>query len=188
MVTDVEEREIEAHTPTEAEFDREPNVIEMEPEVRQQFEALPEPEQDENRALLYRYVKYKARLADERTRLKANYEAALKRLGNEDTALDFCYRQVALAVTRALIAGGKAKSVITPHGVAGFRKTAARLEVVDEKKAIPAIRKGSFDLVSTVTNVCTSIDIRGLNTLFKSGGWVPDGCEIVPEEDKFYVK
>jgi hypothetical protein len=108
----------------------------------------------------------------------------------------------------------KTRSFKLPSGKLGFRSTTPQLVVRDEnvyskwvETNLPSALRLELEAdVSKLSrdqlwNVKTSLDSMGVlvcvestpiksvvNDYFKESGIVPDGCDFVPAEDKFYVK
>ncbi len=78
---------------------------------------------------------------------------------------------------------GKAKSRDFPRGRMGYRTKAERLEITDPKAAAAwAIRAG----LTVRTEVVVSH--AALAEAWRKFKEVPEGCQVVPEEEMFYAK
>ena len=96
-------------------------------------------------------------------------------------------------VTERAIAGGKTKSIklITGQGgdaptVMGFRKVTGGLRIVDKDKALAWAKEELPDAVNVKT-VETPVAAT-LKTHYEDTGEIADGCEVVPDDNRFYVK
>ncbi|MFA5377241.1 MAG: host-nuclease inhibitor Gam family protein [Dehalococcoidia bacterium] len=84
----------------------------------------------------------------------------------------------------AAIDGGKKRSINLPFGIAGFRHTPDKLEIKDEAAALAWAKANKPEAVK----VRESILKEPLADHIKTTGEIPDGCEPVPGEDRFYTK
>jgi phage host-nuclease inhibitor protein Gam len=126
---------------------------------------------------LHRYLRRRGQLEAEKTHIKDQVAAMLRGIESKIAALDWVFGPSAEATVRQLLGDGKAKSVKTPFGTAGFRTVPAGLVVTDESK-LPD------DAFRTVRQV----DKAGIVAKFKETGEVVAGCEIKPAEERFFVK
>ena len=76
----------------------------------------------------------------------------------------------------------KVKSRRLPNGTIGSRTVPARLEVVDEEAALRWAEEHGFDGA-----IRKSVRVTPLREYWQSTGIVPDGCQEVPAEERFYV-
>ena len=120
---------------------------------------------------------------DELARIKAQYDARVKRLENELAFFDSRFRQQLVDWTQVQLTG-KRKSVDLPHGRVGFRHVNERLEVVEENAAIDAARTA----VPEAVKVKTYLSLTALKEYWKQTGEVLEGCGVVPSEERFYVQ
>lgn len=141
---------------------------------------------DEEVALLHKYVRLTAMYENEIERAKKQAAAIIRGLENKVRGLEYVYAAAAQSVTRRLIAGGKTKSVKTPWGTAGFRTRPASVTITDPETLVeqaqlsPELR----DLVKTKVEPSRSAVVE----YFKTTGAIPPGCEFVPAAETFYVR
>lgn len=112
------------------------------------------------------------------------------------------------------IEGGKKKSLSLPAGTVGFRSSPEKIEVKDDDAYIEWVERsfpGALNVtlsifacghdIATIRELAQQATLRGLqssltvkpdknevNLHCKNTGELPDGCELVPAQDKFYVK
>lgn len=81
--------------------------------------------------------------------------------------------------------GKKERSIDTVPGRFGFRKTSDRVEVKDE-----ASFYGWCKDTDQPSLIITTIRpaVAKIKESLKVGGVVPDGCEVIPGEERFFVK
>lgn len=79
---------------------------------------------------------------------------------------------------------GEKKSRRLPFGTFGFRKSRARLEVVDDDAAKEWARREGILKVETVEKY----NKKDLLACVETRGEIPDGCEYHPGQEQFYVK
>ena len=77
----------------------------------------------------------------------------------------------------------KVKSRRLPNGTIGSRTVPARLEVVNEEAALRWAEECGFDEA-----IRKSVRVTPLREYWQSTGIVPEGCQEVPAEERFYVK
>jgi hypothetical protein len=142
----------------------------------------------EEKRLLYRVMRRRAAIVGEIARVKSCMKAMVDGLEAMLVAVDQVYGDQCREVTAALIAGGKARSLKTPYGVAGFRKQPQALVVEDEDAIIAAVLEGTApeDWVTTKTE--TSVARSKVKAKFEETGEIPPGCVVRPESDQFYMK
>ncbi len=107
--------------------------------VEEEFATLDAPGvDDEQIAILHRFVRYNLRLVEEAERVKGQFAAILRDLDNRRKAAEFRFGMVARVTADRLIKvqGGRLKSIKTPWGTVGFRKTVDRVDVADEQAVI----------------------------------------------------
>lgn len=78
---------------------------------------------------------------------------------------------------------GKAKSRKLPHGTFGSRTVPPKLEIEDEMAALAFAKAQVPDAV----RVRESVLVSELKAWWQSTGILPDGCRVVPAEERFYV-
>lgn len=136
-------------------------------------------------ASLYRYVRAKAQLQDEIARVKAGAASMIAALERRIAGLDFVYRQEVIHTVKSMLRG-KARSVKTPYGVAGFRKCGGGVTVTDPEALLTAVVNGS--LPPALRREKVEVNKAAVNDLYKKTGELPIGCEPIPEGEEFYVK
>ena len=70
------------------------------------------------------------------------------------------------------------KRLNLPHGRASYRKQPYKVDVKDEKRLI---KQGYSREVIT-------LDKKSIIDQFKTTGEIPEGCDIIRDDDKLYVK
>jgi phage host-nuclease inhibitor protein Gam len=91
------------------------------------------------------------------------------------------------AFTRSSLDGGKKKSLALPAGTIGFRKTPEKLVITDEAKCLEWARKNAPASV-VVVPASERLSKSDLNLAVKANGVIPDGADIEPAVEKFYVR
>ena len=85
---------------------------------------------------------------------------------------------------RERLAGEKRKSLRLLSGRVGLRKSPDRLEVTDAELAIAYLKSfGGADAI----RVKEEVDKRALMADVKAGAPLPEGCELVPGSERFYL-
>jgi len=143
------------------------------------------PVTDDER-LLYQYLRRRGQIQSEIERVSENAKAMIAALASKLNGLDFVYKAKAAAVAAALLENKKAKSVRTPFGVAGFRKSNMSIELIDEDRLI-AEADSNIDLIELV-RVRKEVNLAAVAEFFKRTGEVPPGCGVIPERETFFVK
>ena len=77
----------------------------------------------------------------------------------------------------------RAKSRKLPHGTFGSRTVPPKLEIEDEMAALAFAKAQVPDAV----RVRESVLVSELKAWWQSTGILPDGCRVVPAEERFYV-
>lgn len=141
---------------------------------------------DEEVAILHKYIRLTAMYENEIERAKKQAAAIIRGLENKVKGLEYVYAAVAQSVTRRLIGNGKAKSVKTPWGTAGFRSRPAGVEVLDPDALIrEAQAKAELaGLIKTKVEPSRS----AITDYFKTTGEIPPGCGVIPAGENFYVR
>lgn len=88
------------------------------------------------------------------------------------------------------ISNGKSKSVHLPGGTVGLRTNPARLTVVDEEKTL-AWAKAHLPAAVELVPAVEKLSRKELIQAFSAGrtaGEIPDGAEMMPAEERLYVK
>lgn len=166
----------------EAEPQYEPEAIRAEVDATELGNYEPA---DDGERLLCRYVRLRQLRQMELSRIKDQMQAMVRSLQSQINGLDYVFQQQAAEIVKAKLGNGKARSIKTPWGTLGFRKQAAKLEIIDEQALIDAAcGTGLAVCLKTVFSVNKSM----LNDWVKKTGEIPTGCEFVPERDVFYVK
>lgn len=110
-------------------------------------------------------------------------------LASENRPLDrkreFLEQQV-LAAARIYPYGKKKSRRLPSGGEIGSHRSAERVTLVDEAAALE-FAKGHPGLAHDV-KVKESIGTKALNDYYRSTGEVPPGCDLVPAEDRYFVK
>lgn len=139
----------------------------------------------EEERMWMKYIRVSLRLEDEAARVKAQCEAILKGIEQRRKGLEYIYGGMARHVTAAKLGTGKSKSLKTPWGTVGYRKTPAHLKIRDAAGIIQVAKAskmvGWFKTKEEPSQT-------GLLDYFKRTGEVPFGCEVEPAFEKFYVK
>jgi phage host-nuclease inhibitor protein Gam len=157
-------------------------------EVKAEAESLDVgelPATDDEREL-YRYLRRRGQLQSEIERVSENAKAMIAALAAKLHGLDFVYKAAAATAVRTMLEGKKAKSIRTPFGMAGFRKSAPAIEVIDED-ALIAGADSNIDLIELV-RVSKDVNRAAVAEFFKRTGEIPPGCEVMPEKESFFVK
>jgi hypothetical protein len=81
----------------------------------------------------------------------------------------------------ALNYGGK-RSVRLPKGTVGYRAGAEGIDITDAPAAL------AFAVVAGIARMEPKVGKTELYAHFKTTGEIPDGCEVRPAADKFYVE
>ena len=168
--------------------DKEKLEVDLVDEIREEFAMVDPgaPIADDAVNQAHRYIRLRARYAAEIERLKAQQTAMMNEAQRRLTSLDWMFADQTRETVRRMLEGGKAKSIRTPWGTAGFRKLNDRLLVNDATLVIAAVENGN--LPGNVERVTTSINKSALDDHFTNTGEVPDGCAVQPGCDKFWVK
>ncbi len=137
--------------------------------------------------LLFRYVRRAAQLEAEMVRVKECAAAMMHDLQAKRDGLEFVYGGMAAQIARNMLKG-KSRSIKTPFGTAGFRKSAARLVVLDADAIKAAVANG--ELPEAVVKKVETVNVvkAELDRLHELTSEIPPGCELKPESDTFYVK
>jgi len=131
-----------------------------------------------------------------RTAQVAEMNAVAERLAD---SLEARYRPALEAIVKTELAGGKAKSIKLVTGVtdkptrAGFRTVTGGLRIVDKDAAVAwADEEFATDAETLAAFVKERVVRSPVAQPFKDHygdtGEVPGGCEVVADEDKFYIK
>ena len=78
----------------------------------------------------------------------------------------------------------KRKSVILPHGTAGFRQGQESVDVLDDITALAWCKEN----LPIAVKVVESISKTEVKNSIKAGGAIPDGIKLKPGDRRFYVK
>jgi hypothetical protein len=156
-------------------------------EVAEAVNALePAPVDDARLGQVNRYLRYRARLNGEIERLQAGVALMVRSIQSRINTVDYLYRASAEELIGRMLAGGKLRSIKTPYGVVGFRKSPAHLEVIDKDVVLQAVLAGF--LPDRCRVVKADVGKVALNELFKSTGEIPVGTDLVPKRDSFYIR
>ena len=172
----------------------ESGVIERE-EIDCEFQATDPGDENapQEQADLLRYVRLQVRDEAEIAREKQNHLRRVAQLERQLQAREERYGPRIREIVERRLQGSKKRSILTPWGVAGLRKLAAGVAVIDEAKLLAA----------TLTDLCLaaagvrkppppppppSVSKSALNAYVKSSGIIPPGCEAIPESETFYVR
>lgn len=96
--------------------------------------------------------------------------------------LDMLVKPLLERFARRAIGDGKTRSLKLAYGTLKLRRKPAALVVEDELVAVAWARENAPYALKT------SIHKVELNSVFKIGGEVPDGCEVRPAEDVFSLE
>jgi|TARA_R100000306_G_C4364073_1_gene136733 hypothetical protein len=135
---------------------------------------------------LFRYIRLRSRYKEELKRVEAQTDKMIMELVRRIGYLDHANEIVARETVSNMLKGRKQRSVKTPFGNAGFRKTQDLLVVSDENLVKVAVENGQLPEECVKTE--TKIDKSGLNTHMQNTGEIPMGCSIRAGTDRFYVK
>ncbi len=79
---------------------------------------------------------------------------------------------------------GKRKSVKLPAGSMGYRSDPERLRVEDEAATIEWARQNCPDAIRTTERISRT----AINEHFTTTGEMPNGCEVQPASERFFVR
>jgi phage host-nuclease inhibitor protein Gam len=163
-------------------------MADLEAELRGEVDATDDGgfAKDPDEALVLRYLRTRSRVANEIVHIEEQTGAILKRLKARLDGLDKFYGGHAEAYAHRKLDGQRVRSVKTPFGTLGFRKTQPNVKVVDEAVVL-ALAETREDMKACV-RVKTELSKSGLNEWFDKTGDVVDGLEFVPAGEKFFVK
>lgn len=133
----------------------------------------------ESMQIIAKYLRVRQRIVSEIESAKEWFELFKSRQQSRLRALDYVCGEQVQRDTIAALQGVKTKSLSTPWGVVGFRKSPAKIVVLDEQ-AVMANDK--------FVRVKQELNKAALNEYFKITGDVPDGCDVEPEHEQFYVR
>lgn len=139
-------------------------------------------ETDDERTLA-RYLRRLSQLADERQRVNDWAEKRIKAIESQAKGVEYVMGGLARDIARRMLAGAKKKSISTPWGTAGFRKSAARLFIADPDKLLAAAVEHPEWVKVEKKPVHAAVA-----EYFKTTGDIPAGCDVKPEEEKFFTK
>jgi len=134
--------------------------------------------------LVNRYLDRLDRIAQQRKVIKDQYARINAALDASEAALVWHYGEEVKEQFFADLNNrkGKDKFVDYPFGRIRKAKIGAKLEVVDEAKAIAWAKKNCKDAV-----ICSERLVKTpLNDMLKADGLIPDGCELSEEREKIY--
>ena len=159
-------------------------------EIRLETDALDVGEfpQNEDMALVCKYMRHRQRLTAEAERIKEMSGKMLAAIDSRLSGLDYVYMGQVAAIVGKLIQGQKQKSIKTPWGTLGFRKQGKHLEIQDETVLLPPCKQNENPLMWDLVVTTESISKEKLKEYFERTGELPDGVEIVPETEKFYAR
>lgn len=113
-------------------------------------------------------------------RLKLRHEKVQEPLRNEKERLEAAVRGYAEVHRKALLVG-KRKSRALPAGKVGWRWKPEKLEV---------LQKGALHVWAEERHFIRTVeepDMKAIRDYFQRTGEVPEGCEVRPPEETFYV-
>lgn len=159
-------------------------------ELRLETEAMEVGEfpQNEDMALVCKYMKHRHRLMSEAERIKEQMGKMLAAIDSSLNGLDYVYLAQVAAIIGNLIHGQKQKSIKTPWGTLGFRKQNRHLAIADEAILLACCKNNPNPLMWDLIVTTESISKQKLNEHFEKTGELPDGVELIPECEKFYAK
>lgn len=143
------------------------------------------PESDDHRDTL-KYLRLRARLMAEQTVLEEQHHARMKALQSRTNGLDYVFAPVAERFCREKIRHGKTKSVKLEWGTLGFRTKPAKLVVADEAKVLAAAKANPT--MAAIVRMKESVAMEPLKAYVEASGEMPDGVELEPARENFYVK
>lgn len=136
---------------------------------------------------LIHFVKVQTAIAYEMDRIEAQYRAIMRQLVSKKEWFERQYSDRAAVACKSLLKG-KAKSVKTIYGTAGFRSIKPLLVVEDEVAVMDNVEAGVLPNEIVKMKVTHTIDKAALNKWHEETGEIPTGCTVAPEEQRFYVK
>lgn len=127
------------------------------------------------------FLKKQGHLAAELETVKAQSQKIIRQIEAQQRYLEWRYGRLLEDITAdyMLNEGIKKKSVDHLYGTVGWRKTREKVEVVDDSKAIPFLRKEAPEAIKVSERILVSkipADVQ-----------VP-GTKRIPAEDKFFWK
>lgn len=165
----------------------EASAVAMESEWDLATEEIEAPDADELQLNAYAYLMN--RYSNEEARVKAQMDAALKRVRSKRKQLEWTRGREAQHLLEKRLEGRKERSYISPYGTLVLRAIGMKLDIQDKEAAISWLQlKG---LSSLVTHKDTEgIDKAALTAWFTGdgAGVLPNGVTVVKEHDKFSVK
>lgn len=136
---------------------------------------------------LTHYVRVQNAIAAEMDRVEAQYKGIMRQLAAKKAWFESQYSGRAAVACKSLLKG-KAKSVKTIYGTAGFRTVKPLLVVEDDVAVMDNVEAGKLPAEIVKMKVTHSIDKSALNKWFDETGEIPVGCTVAPEEERFYCK
>ena len=170
------------------ELEPSPVTLEDAQAIREEVASLDvgEPSTDYERELR-RGIAYIARRADELERVKRECAALIRQAESELRSAEWVLLPRLRTIAAVLLEGSKRKSIQTPYGKAGFRRTPERLVLIDEEALFAAWSEQQVpgDLISVETR--HKFHASALQEHYKQTGEVLPGCEVRGSEETFYV-
>lgn len=160
-------------------------------QMRAEVEAIDlgaiEAKSDEEKTV-YKYMRRRQQILLEAQRLKDQMQAMLKSLMSQAEGLDYVYKGHAEKYAKEALKQKRTKSIKTPFGTLGFRTKSACLEIVDDA-ALQKVALVSDDPKLASVLVQTWVTSKSnLNEYFAGTGDVPEGVELKPEQEVFFVR
>ncbi len=114
--------------------------------------------------------------------IRDNALGMINEIANKRKYLEWKWYLIFNGLITEKLKGKKEKSVKFLHGTAGNRTIAAKVKVVDEKKALKWCLKNCKEAIKTKITVL----ITPVKEMLLASGEEPEGFEIIPEDEKFY--
>ena len=136
--------------------------------------------------LLQKYFAIDAEIA----LLKAQAEAAVKRLQSDREGLERLYQSELESFIRSLIAQDKKgrKSLILPHGTCAVRAVPGGLRITDENAALKYARSCAKDAIRTEERLDSAKYRELAEKALQSEGEMLPGIDMQPDRESFTVK
>jgi phage host-nuclease inhibitor protein Gam len=143
---------------------------------------------DEDQQRVERYIRAVKKREYELQIATEQFQALKKQIETSIKGLEFMHHHYAGVVVKRLIAaaGGKKKSINFKFGTAGFRASQPKAKILDADKIIAYAKSNGLEGMIVKTKV--EVSQSGLTEYVVSTGDVPDGSELVPAGDNFYIK
>ena len=139
---------------------------------------------------LYRYLRARGWLTGERARIAAGAAAMLTDIDRKLSALDYVFGTHAEQTTRKVLQreGSKAKHIKTPYGNCKFRNVPGGLTVTDQDALLQAVTMGLLPAEIARHRHTIDVNMTALKKLHAETGEIPEGCELKPATERFYIE